>query len=125
MTVEQQALLTKADESLAVAMSLHAGGHYDFAASRAYYAMFYLAEALLLGRGLTFSSHSAVIAAFGKEFVRTGEIAPEFHKYLRGAEVSRIVGDYETLEHVSADRCEEHIRQGQEFLAMAERILRG
>ena len=36
-----------------------------FAASRAYYAMFYAAEALLQSRGLAFSKHSAVHAAFG------------------------------------------------------------
>jgi hypothetical protein len=40
----------------------------DFAASRAYSSLFYTAEALLLSRGLSYSSHPAVIASFGKEF---------------------------------------------------------
>jgi uncharacterized protein (UPF0332 family) len=45
-------------------------GDIDFAASRAYYSLFYIASALLLSRGLSFSSHSGVIANFGKEFAR-------------------------------------------------------
>ena len=52
------------------AQLLNDQGFHDFATSRAYYAMFYVAEALLLGEGLTFSKHSAVIAAFGKSFVK-------------------------------------------------------
>ncbi|MBK6765361.1 MAG: HEPN domain-containing protein [bacterium] len=39
----------------------------DQAASRAYYAMFYVASALLKNESLEFSSHSAVHAAFGRE----------------------------------------------------------
>jgi len=34
--------------------------------------MFYTVEALLLSQNLTFSKHSAVISAFGKNFVKTG-----------------------------------------------------
>jgi uncharacterized protein (UPF0332 family) len=33
--------------------------------------MFYIAEAFLEGKGLSFSKHSAVIAAFGREFAKT------------------------------------------------------
>ncbi|WP_242041241.1 HEPN domain-containing protein [Leptolyngbya sp. FACHB-261] len=65
MTPEQQALLDKAHRSLVAAQSLIERGFYDFAVSRAYYAMFYIAEALLDLEGLSFSSHAAVISAFG------------------------------------------------------------
>ncbi len=39
--------------------------------------MLYAAQALLLGEGLSFSKHSAVIAAIGKRFVKTGVLAPD------------------------------------------------
>lgn len=45
------ALIKKSEESLTVAEELHNGGHYDFAVGRAYYAMFYIAEAALLEKG--------------------------------------------------------------------------
>src|SRR5262245_22755628 len=68
MTPEQTALLQKARDSLRGAKLLATNGLYDFAASRAYYVMFYVAEALLLGQGLSFSTHAAAIAAFGQRF---------------------------------------------------------
>ncbi|MUL35547.1 HEPN domain-containing protein [Gloeocapsopsis dulcis] len=66
MTPEQQGLLEKAYRSLQAAKLLNTQPLAEFAVSRAYYAMFYVAEALLEGEGLTFSKHSAVIAAFGQ-----------------------------------------------------------
>jgi hypothetical protein len=71
MTSEQiERLLEKASRSIAASEDLLDGGYPDFAASRAYYATFYVAEALLLSRGLSFSSHAGVIAAFGKHFAK-------------------------------------------------------
>jgi uncharacterized protein (UPF0332 family) len=58
-------LLSKAKRYLRSAEVLAEDGDFDSAASRLYFAMFYIAEALLQARGLSFSSHHAVIAAFG------------------------------------------------------------
>ncbi|MGI8741043.1 MAG: HEPN domain-containing protein [Bryobacteraceae bacterium] len=55
MTPEIEAVLDKARESLKGAHILSSGGLFDFAASRAYYAMFHGAEALLFSKGLAFS----------------------------------------------------------------------
>ncbi len=71
MTSEQQDLLQKATSSLEAAKVLLENGFPEFAASRAYYAMFYIAEAFLEGERLSFSKHSAVISAFGQQFART------------------------------------------------------
>lgn len=95
MTAERDALIAKGRRSLAAARQLFDRQDFDFAASRAYYAMFYLAEALLLSRRLTFSRHSAVIAAFGQHFVKTGDFRPEHHAALRTAFDERNVGDYQ------------------------------
>ncbi|NJN80209.1 MAG: HEPN domain-containing protein [Anaerolineales bacterium] len=40
----------------------------DLAAGRAYYALFYIAEALLNEKDLQFSQHGDVIGAYGKEY---------------------------------------------------------
>lgn len=71
MTDEQRELLLKAQQSLAAAKLLLANHYPDYAASRAYYTMFYIVEAFLEGEGLSFSKHSAVIAAFGREFAKS------------------------------------------------------
>lgn len=62
---------------------------YDFSASRSYYAMFYATQALLLSRELSFSKHSAVIAAFGREFAKQGTVPIELHRYLIEAQEDR------------------------------------
>jgi len=79
MTAESEALIAKGRRSLAAGRRLFQAGDYDFAASRAYYAMFYLAEALFLSKGLSFGKHAAVIAAFGQQFVKTGIFGAEHH----------------------------------------------
>ncbi len=71
---EVDALIGKARQSLGAARTLLRDGYTDFAASRAYYAMFYVAEALLLARGLSYTKHSAVISAFGREFAKAGHL---------------------------------------------------
>jgi uncharacterized protein (UPF0332 family) len=81
MRTETKALLEKAKQSIQAAANLRRDGFLDFAASRAYYAMFYIAQALLIEQGLSYSSHSAAISAFGKEFARTGRMDTRFHRY--------------------------------------------
>jgi len=75
---------------------LQKNDYFDFAASRAYYTMFYAAEALLLDKGLHFSKHSAVIAAFGQHFEKSGTESAEMHHYLIAAQDRRNIGDYDT-----------------------------
>ena len=83
MTPRIDALAAKGRRSLEAARRLESDGHHDFAVSRAYCAMFYLAEALLLTRDLEFSRHSAVLAAFQQHFVRAGTLAAEHYEALR------------------------------------------
>ena len=95
----------------------------NIAAARAYYAMFYIAEALLLSRGLTFSSHSAVIAAFGKEFSRSNELDPKFHRYLIAAQETRQIGDYVISSDVSSGEAAQVVAWAEEFLSAASKYL--
>ena len=94
MNKEQEFLVQKAQYSLRAAKILASENLADFAASRAYYAMFYIAEAFLVSENLSFSKHSAVISKFGELFARTGKIDPKFHRYLIDAEQIRLKGDY-------------------------------
>ena len=86
MKTAVEALLAKAARSRRAAALLGEQDYLDFAASRAYYALFYVAEALLLAEGLSFSSHAALIAGFGKTFAKTQRLAPRFHRYLIDAQ---------------------------------------
>lgn len=123
MTKEQQQLINKARDSLRAARLLANEGLYDFAVSRAYYTMFYIAEAFLLGENLSFSKHSAVISKFGEYFARTGRIAPEFHRHLIQAEQSRIKADYDATSKATETEATEQIARAEEFITLAENHL--
>ncbi len=85
--------------------------------------MFYVAEAFLLGEGVAFSKHSAVIPAFGQRFAKTGRVPPEFHRYLIQAEDSRNVGDYDITSGLSESDAAEQIVRAEKFLELAERMI--
>jgi len=123
MTDEQRGFLIKAKESLQAARLLCKEHFHDVAASRAYYAMFYTTEALLLERNLRFSKHSAVIAAFGQHFAATGLVPKEFHRYLIHANDTRNIADYQILPALTREDAEEQIEQAQKFIELGEQML--
>jgi uncharacterized protein (UPF0332 family) len=120
---EQTALIVKAKSSIKAAHLLADDGYFDFSVSRAYYAMFYLAEALLLEENLTFSKHSAVISAFGRLFAKTGRMSAELHRYLIEGASSRNVGDYDAGPSLSGDDANEQLGRAEEFLKATEQLL--
>jgi uncharacterized protein (UPF0332 family) len=113
---EQADLLRKSRQSLDAAKLMEQQHYNDFAASRAYYAMFYVAEALLLEYGLSFSKHSAVIAAFGERFAKTRLLSPEFHRYLIEGQSSRNVADNGLGPELSQADAALQIARAEEFL---------
>jgi uncharacterized protein (UPF0332 family) len=119
MTDEQRELLLKAQQSLEAAKLLMTNHYPDYAASRAYYSMFYIAEAFLEGEGLSFSKHSAVIAAFGREFAKPQRVSSDFHRFLIEAQELRTTGDYGQLNAVTTDQATEQIDHAEQFLAIA------
>ncbi|MBM3335073.1 HEPN domain-containing protein [Candidatus Sumerlaeota bacterium] len=62
--------LEQAHKAIEEATLLCAAGHLLGTVNRAYYAMFYAAQALLVPTGLKTSKHSGVIALFDREFVQ-------------------------------------------------------
>jgi uncharacterized protein (UPF0332 family) len=123
MKEELGAFLEKARESIKGAEVLLAQGLFGFAASRAYYAMSYVAEALLLSKGLSFSKHGQVLAAFGEHFAKPKVLDPKYHRYLLEGYEQRQIGDYEPLEKVSKGAAESLIEKAREFLAEAKEYL--
>lgn len=116
-------LLEKAERAIQAADLLLAGTGAEFAAGRAYYAMFYTAEALLHERDQELSKHSALHAAYGKEFAKSGLLDPKFHRWLIDAFDVRLQEDYEAESVVSRELVEEMLEQARTFLAAARGFL--
>jgi len=123
MKEETLKLLDKASRAVEAARVLLREGNMDFAAGRAYYAMFYVAEALLNEKGMRFRKHGGVHGAFGEHFIKGGLLDPKFHRWLLDAFDKRILGDYGLEVIVTQDDVEAMIQQAREFLEQARRFL--
>ena len=123
MKESTRSLLEKATRAIQAAESLLENGFPDFATGRAYYAMFYSAEALLNERDLRFSKHGGVHGAFGEHFVKSGLIDQKFHRWLLDAYDQRIEGDYAAEVLIVDQDARELIEHAKAFLEEAQRIL--
>ena len=121
---EIAANLERAEQSIKAARQLASGSFYDFGASRAYYAAFYAATALLLREGLEFGKHSGVIASIHQRFVKTGKLDKEQGKALNWLFELRGVGDYGVNAHVSREQFQQAIEATVKFLEAIKPLLK-
>jgi uncharacterized protein (UPF0332 family) len=120
---EIENLLHRADRSLQAARNLRDDGDYDFAISRAYYALFYAVTAALLSRGIARSKHSGVISAFGQEMVKSGAFTPDDQRVLQAAFQDRNEGDYAGV-FPTREKVDQRIIEATELVARITRLLR-
>ncbi len=123
MKEEARQLLEKAQRALHAAEALVKEGYEDFAAGRAYYAMFHAAQALLRAKELQYRKHSGVHAAFGEHFVKAGAMEPKYHRWLLDAFDERLLGDYGVDAKLEAESVARRIEQAREFIEAARRWL--
>lgn len=94
------------------------------ACSRAYYAMFNMARALLLTRGFepeATKTHRTVLQSFSNEFVRNGPFAKDDGRQLQRAAEARHLADYSG--NVRRDDAEQVMAALDRFMNTAKAIL--
>ena len=119
---EVEANIERAEQAVDAAHKLFLEGYFDFAASRAYYAVFYAASALLLKEGLEFRKHSGVIAAIHQQFIKTGRLDNEMGKNLNWLFELRNIGDYGVTVHVPKEEAEKAVDAARSFLKKVQSI---
>ncbi len=125
MKTTTRQLFTRAADAIEAADILLTHHKPDFAAGRAYYAMFYTAEALLNEKGFQFGKHGNVIGAYGQHFAKTKELDPKFHRWLLTSFDIRQIGDYALDPNVETEDVVQIISQAQEFLETAIQYVEG
>jgi uncharacterized protein (UPF0332 family) len=114
-----------AQEAVDAAKILYDNEFYRRSLSSCYYDMFYAASALLVTKGLRYSSHTAVISYFAVHFVKTGLIPEYFGKVLRKMFNERDVADYRIFEPVLPETAATRIEDARDFINVAKNYLAG
>lgn len=113
---EIKGFIGKAERFLTTAECALNIGDYDSCASRGYYAMFFMAEAVLLTRNLSASSHKGVINLFGEHFVKSGIFERDLGKALSEAYDKRLTGDYGIGLTISEEEAIKLLKTAQNFI---------
>jgi len=108
--------LEQAEEALSEADLLLNAGHFRGAINRAYYAMFYAIQVLVVKNKVKVSKHSGVISYFDREFVKPGIIEKEFSKWLHRLFDLRQDADYGDMFEPSDDQCRQAVEQARQFV---------
>ena len=124
MSKEVQGLITKSKHAIKVAEDLLAQGYPSDSASKSYYAIFYVAQALLKSSKIDVIKHSAVEAAIGFHFVRTGKIEQKYHRILLDARKLREIADYDIQEEVVRPQAAVKVEEAKDFLKLVQKLVR-
>ena len=123
MKESTQQLMLNAEETLNAAEILAKEEYLRDAINRAYYAVFYIAEALLNEKDLRYSKHGTVHGAFAQHYIKTKIFDEKYHKLLTGAFRRRMLGDYDEVAQFKSEEVKETITEAWEFLQVAKSYL--
>jgi uncharacterized protein (UPF0332 family) len=115
--------LEKAEECLAEAKTLHAAGFPSGTTSRAYFAVFHAARALLYTLGLEPRSQAGTIELLGQHFVLTGRFPSSLGRLVSHMQKDREDSDYVTSAVFTAMEGEEAVRNADHFLEVARGLV--
>lgn len=109
-----------AKENIEAAEILFKEEKYRGTVSRAYYAFFDAASALLLTEGLVAKSHAGLLTLFGLHFVKTGKIEAKFARLFTKAKEAREEADYEIYKECTKEKAKQMIKTAREFVNIVE-----
>lgn len=120
-----ESLLRKAQQYLRSAAVLLETGDFDSCASRAYFAMFYAAQAGLLQSGYDVASGQGIRSAFVERFVQSGQLPERAGQALNRAYELQQTADYAHHPVVSEEDAERTLQEAEAFVnSLEERVRR-
>jgi len=113
---ELESLLKRSDRYLQTAKILIKEGDFESSVSRTYYAMFFAAQAALLSKELSFSSHKMTISGFGENFIKTNIFPKEMGREFNRAFDKRQLSDYYHTFIIDKKDAEDLLESGKNFV---------
>lgn len=114
-------LFRKAQQYVRSAAVLLELGDYDSCASRAYFAMFYATQALLLDTNGQLPTKQGIRSTFREQFVDTGELPERAADMLDRAYAVQEKADYSSRFATEADRAEQTLQEAEAFINAVRR----
>ena len=118
-----KACFRKAHQKLQSSQRLIKTKNYDDAVSRAYYAVFYTAQAALASQGLSAKTHQGLIHLFSTHFIKTGLLDKKLGVILAELKDEREKGDYEIYSSLDKEDALEDLNHAREFVKTVEILI--
>jgi len=115
----------RGDEVLNAARHLLSYGFYNDAVSRAYYAAFHWARALLFTRGLESKTHRGVIQLLNLHFVKDGPLSTQVAEHLSRLETYRELSDYTAIAQFTETQTRAELARAEAFIAACRSLIGG
>lgn len=106
----------RARDDLKAAEEMLASRFHLAAISRAYYALFYTATAVLLEKGITVHRHKQLGIEFRKHFIKTKELPKKYGEILEELFQARQTADYDAIPEISEARVGELLKEAKDFI---------
>lgn len=111
-----EASLLGATKALKSAKLLLEHGALEDAVSRAYYAMFHAAKAILFNKGVKTKTHKGTISLFGEYIIKKGVLDEEYADMLRKTFDLRQKSDYEIYKELEEELVKEAVNNAMKFI---------
>ena len=98
--------------------------YFDEIASRAYYAAFHAAQALLASEGLHAETHQGVVNLFGLHFAKSGKMNPRLGRFLNNLKDDRESADYDVYSGFERQDAVNAVEEARQFVTEAEAYLK-
>ena len=117
--------LTKAEETLETAKRDMNAEDYASANNRAYYCIFHAMRAVIALDGEDYKKHSAVIARFTMNYLKTEILPRDYGKLISNASLIRNRSDYEDFYICSIEDTQKLVEGAEDFLRSVNAYLQG
>ncbi len=116
-------LLKKAQKYLQSAAVLLELEDYDSCVSRAYFAMFYTAQAMLLSEGYSLPGNQGIRSTFSEVFVQSGRLPRRAETAFNHAAELQELGDYAQNFVIPREEAEKALQEAEAFVQSLTRIV--
>lgn len=116
--------IARAERYLRTAELLIDDGDYASSVSRSYYAMFYVARALLQEKDSAPKTHSGLRNQFGLHFVKGGPLSEKYARMLNDAEEMRALAEYAEEFVLAAEDAQTTLGDAKRFVEKMSNLLR-